>query len=82
MDERHRRNYVKGGYQFVECALCGQRFNAGRGGNGPGLRWCWALRNDWWAKHTGQEGPEVVHVGCNVELCPELKKTEVQHGDG
>ena len=74
MNEQHRKDYVRGGYRFVECALCGQRFNAGRGGNGAGLRWCRALMNDWWAKHTGQESPEVVHVDCNVELCPALKK--------
>lgn len=79
MNERHRINYTKGGWRFVECALCGKRFNAGRPSNGPGIRWCNARRDDWWAQHTGQESPEVIHISREVELCPELKK-EVQHG--
>lgn len=69
MDTRHMKTYTKGGYRFVECALCGKRFNSGSGGNGAGIRWCNALRNDWWAKHTGQESPEVIHVAEDVELC-------------
>ena len=71
---QHRKDYVKGGCQFVECALCGQRYNVGRGGNGAGLRWCRALKNDWWAKHTGQESPEVIEAAVDVKLCPEIGK--------
>lgn len=74
MKQEHRKDYVRGGFMFVECALCGRRYNAGRGGNGAGVRWCNALKNDWWAKHTGQESPEVVHCADSVELCPILPK--------
>lgn len=72
MNTVYMKTYTKGGYRFVECALCGQRFNAGRGGNGAGIRWCNALMNDWWAKHTGQESPEVVQCADEVKLCPML----------
>lgn len=74
MNQEYRKDYKRGGWNFVECALCGQRFNAGRGGNGAGIRWCNALKNDWWAKHTGQESSEVVQCADSVELCPMLPK--------
>lgn len=70
MDAKHMNTYTRGGWLFVECALCGRCYNAGRGGNGAGIRWCKALRNDWWAKHTGQESQEVVCVSEDVALCP------------
>lgn len=70
MDAKHMNTYTRGGWLFVKCALCGRRYNAGRGGNGAGIRWCKALRNDWWAKHTGQESQEVVCVSEDVALCP------------
>lgn len=70
MDAKHMNTYTRGGWLFVECTLCGRRYNAGRGGNGAGIRWCKALRNDWWAKHTGQESQEVVCVSEDVALCP------------
>lgn len=76
MNEQHRINCSRAGYYFVECDICGLRFNAGRGGNGAGIRWCNALRNDWWAKHTGQESPEVLHVDCEVKLCMKLKEAD------
>ena len=44
MDAKHMNTYTRGGWLFVECALCGRRYNAGRGGNGAGIRWCKALR--------------------------------------
>jgi len=69
MNTRRMKTYTKGGWLFVECAICGKRFNAGRDGNGTGIRWYNALRNDWWAKHTGQESPEVGHVAEEVGLC-------------
>lgn len=74
MDERNRIDYERGGHRFVECSLCGKRFNAGRGGNTAGIRYTAALKNDWWARHTGQESPEVVHV-CDrdVSLCEKLE---------
>lgn len=72
MNTVYMKTYTKGGYRFVECALCGQRFNAGRGGNGAGIRWCNALMNDWWTKHTGQESPEVVQCADEIKLCPML----------
>ena len=40
MDAKHMNTYTRGGWLFVECALCGRRYNAGRGGNGAGIRWC------------------------------------------
>lgn len=70
MDAKHMNTYTRGGWLFAKCALCGRRYNAGRGGNGAGIRWCKALRNDWWAKHTGQESQEVVCVSEDVALCP------------
>lgn len=74
LDTSNRTDYKRGGYFFVECLCCGERFNAGRGGNGAGVRYCAALKNDWWAKHTGQQSPEVVHV-CDdaVKLCCKLE---------
>lgn len=82
MNTEHMIKYKRAGYLFVECALCGQRYNAGRGGNGAGSRWCDALRNDWWARHTGQESPEVVKVAGEVEVCKmlPLKKEAEQYG--
>ena len=73
MNTENRLDYQRGGYRFVECTLCGQRFNSCRGANGAGVRWCNALKNDWWARHTGQESPEVVHVsGEDVGICPKI----------
>ena len=74
MDTTHRSDYKRSGYLFVECLRCGERFNAGRGGNSSGIRYCMALKNDWWARHTGQPSPEVVHV-CDddVKLCSKLE---------
>ena len=37
MDAKHMNTYTRGGWLFVECALCGRRYNAGRGGNGAGI---------------------------------------------
>lgn len=72
--ENNRLDYKRAGYRFVECALCGKRYNAGRGGNGAGTRYCEALKNDWWAKHIGQESKEVIHVQDNqVTQCEKLK---------
>lgn len=72
--ENNRNDYKKAGYRFVECALCGKRYNAGRGGNGAGIRYCEALKNDWWARHIGEESKEAIHVPeKEVELCEKLK---------
>ena len=80
MDTKHMNTYTRGGQLFVECALCGRRYNAGRGGNGAGIRCCNALRNDWWAKHTGQDSQEVVHVAEDVAPCQAV--AEVQQNGG
>lgn len=82
MNTEHMKRYNRGGYIFVECKLCGQRFNAGRGGNVPGIRWCNALCNDWWARHTGQESPEVVKVAERIEPCAELPTTRAKIARG
>ena len=80
MNTQRMMKYTKGGWRFVGYALCRSRYNAGRSiGHCASSRWQSALMNDWWAKHTGQKSPEVVHVDCNVELCPKLKEEE-QHG--
>ena len=75
MNVQHMKKYTKNGWRFVECRLCGQRYNSGRSiGHCSSSRYQNALMNDWWARHTGQESPEVLHVSCDVVLCPELKK--------
>ncbi len=61
-----RKDYVAGGYQFIECSACGLRFNAGRPGNSAGFRWSNALKAEWWAKHTGV--PQTEHC---LKLCEE-----------
>lgn len=77
MNTQHMIKCTKGGWRFAKCALCGSRYNAGRSiGHCASSRYQGALMNDWWAKHTGQESPEVVHVDCDVELCLKLKKEE------
>lgn len=74
MDTGHMMTYTKGGWRFVGCALCGKRYNAGRSiGHCTSSRYQRALMNDWWAKHTGQESPEVIHVSESVALCQCLK---------
>lgn len=80
LDTSNRADYKRCGYLFVECLCCGERFNAGRGGNGAGVRYCAALKNDWWARHTGQKSPEVVHV-CDddVKLCSKLNPEEIRN---
>ena len=69
MQKKHRKDYQIAGYRFVECELCGKRYNAGRAVNGAGIRYCAALKNDWWARHTGEESKEVIHVQEQVSLC-------------
>lgn len=72
--QKYRADYKRAGYRFVECTLCGKRYNAGRAGNTAGARYCQALKNDWWAKHIGQESKEVIHIPDNeVTLCEEMK---------
>lgn len=81
MDTKHMNTYTRGGQLFVECALCGRRYNVGRGGNGAGIRWCNALQNDWWAKHTGQDSQEVIHVAEDVALCQAVAEAQQNGGD-
>ncbi len=77
MDTRYMKKFTKAGWRFVKCALCGQRFNVGRSiGRCESSPYQQALMYDWWAKHTGQESTQVIHVDCNVELCPKLKEDE------
>jgi len=79
VNEKYRKDYIKGRCEFVECTLCGQRFNAGRvGTEGMGPVWNHSLKNEWWAKHTGQESHEVFHVLNDVELCPMLKEPRTE----
>ena len=53
MADSAKREYIAGGYRFIECSLCGARFNAGRAQNYADIRWMNALKAKWWAKHTG-----------------------------
>ncbi len=77
MNIQHMKKYTRGGWRFAACVLCGQRYNAGRSiGHCASNRYQNALMNDWWAKHTGQESPEVVQVACQVELCPDHRKVK------
>lgn len=72
--ENYRKDYQIAGYRFVECILCGKRYNAGRGGNGAGVRYCQALKNDWWARHIGEESEEKIHVQeKDITLCEKMK---------
>lgn len=69
------KEYTAGGYRFIECSLCGARFNAGRGGNSAGMRWVAALKAEWWAKHTGIPQDRYALKLCEEDipqLCPHL----------
>lgn len=78
MNTEHRIIYTKGGWRFVKCALCGSRYNAGRSiGHCSSTRYQNALMNDWWARHTKQESPEVVHVAESVIICPAIEPPRI-----
>lgn len=70
---RTRKDYTSGGCYFIECSLCGERFNAGKGPtNSTGMRWREGFKAEWWAKHTGipQDRYAIkLHVSEIPELC-------------
>ena len=47
-----KKEYTAGGYRFVECAVCGERVNAGQPWNGTGERWSQGIIANWWARHS------------------------------
>jgi hypothetical protein len=70
-----REEYTAGGYRFIRCKKCGAKFNAGRPGNGAGIRWCNGLKEEWWAKHTGAVQDQYAITLCKEdvpEMCPSL----------
>ena len=73
MNTENRREYTAGGHRFVECKLCGARFNAGRGLNSTGRRYVYGRRLEWWAKHTGQQLEGwAEQLYNNIPKCPKL----------
>jgi hypothetical protein len=62
-----RKDYIKGGWRFVECKLCGKRFNAGRPQNYAGIRWAQGLKDSWWAHHTETLNPGVLEI-CKEDI--------------
>lgn len=78
MDKSTYKEYTRGGYHFIECEKCGARFNSGRVGNGPGLRWARELRRKWWGHHTGHPYDGVLEL-CDEDippLCPSIGSRE------
>lgn len=81
MTDIAKKEYTAGGYRFIECALCGARFNAGRPGNSAGVRWSNGYKAEWWAKHTGIPQHEYALELCKEDipqLCPHVNRNE-QH---
>jgi len=76
-----RKEYVAGGWQFIECTKCGARFNAGRPGNCAGGSYCSALKEEWWAKHVGISQDRYalkLSKEDTPELCPSIAAKGVE----
>lgn len=76
--EAARKDYkTTGGWNIIECTLCGAKHNAGRAQNDAGQTYVNAEKAEWWAKHTGvpQDRYAITLQKEDVpQLCPYIQK--------
>lgn len=75
MNNKNRKDYARGGWQYVECALCGEKHRIYARSGAAAQRYVRAVKNDWWAKHTGQNSQENISAG-KVPVCRKLRRQQ------